>query len=121
MERKEVEVLSVTDNPDGSANVVFDFSEEDVMAFFRAGVLQAIKNGIAQAEVLNPERTSKTNARTFEMTWDQTEAIIIKELQDAYAMNASSQEDNQKILDSLKNVLEYFMNPSDYQKWIDSL
>jgi hypothetical protein len=67
---------------------------------------------------------------TFEMEWDQVDAIVISELKDAYERNRYPEkiecsddyiEPDDKLLSSIETVLEYFMPASDFGKWKDSL
>lgn len=51
----EVRVVSIEDQEDGSALVVFDMDEEAKDAFIRAGIMSALLNGIEQAEKFKGE------------------------------------------------------------------
>ncbi len=61
----------------------------------------------------------------FEMTWDQVDAIVIEELQEAYRMNSLVNCDeggvdigpDEQLLESLKLVLQYFMPSAEYEAW----
>ena len=50
-----MDVTLVKENVDGSAVYTFDLTLEQRDAFMRLGLLQAIKNGIKEAEELDPE------------------------------------------------------------------
>ena len=68
-------------------------------------------------------------AKTIELVYEQIEAILIEELQEAYRMNMHSERDeggfdlglDGDLLKSLDTVLEYFMSPSEYRKWKESV
>ena len=68
-------------------------------------------------------------AKTIELVYDQIEAIVVEELQEAYKMNMVSERDeggfdlglNGDLLKSLDTVLEYFMAPSEHRKWKESV
>lgn len=56
---------------------------------------------------------------TFEMEWEQVDAIIIAELKDAYARNSGENRDDE-LCRSIENVLQYFMYPTDFENWQDA-
>ena len=68
-------------------------------------------------------------AKTIELVYEQIEAIVIEELQEAYKMNMRSERDeggldlglDGDLLKSLDTVLEYFMAPSEHRKWKESV
>jgi hypothetical protein len=70
-----------------------------------------------------------SNAKTIELIYDQIDAIVIEELQEAYKMNMVSERDeggldlgiDGDLLQSLDTVLEYYMAPSEHRKWKDSI
>ena len=70
-----------------------------------------------------------SNTKTIELVYDQIEAIIIEDLQEAYEMNMHSERDeggfdlglDGNLLQSLDTVLQYYMAPSEYSKWKDSV
>jgi len=43
-----VEVTQIRENPDGSADFIFDLTEEEKEALLRFGIMEAIKNGIKE-------------------------------------------------------------------------
>jgi hypothetical protein len=51
----EVRVVSIEDQEDGSALVVFDMDEEAKDAFIRAGIMSALIKGLEQAEKFKGE------------------------------------------------------------------
>ena len=67
--------------------------------------------------------------KTIELVYDQIEAIIIEDLQEAYKMNMVSERDeggfdlglDGDLLQSLDTVLQYYMAPSEYRKWKESV
>lgn len=118
MENRNVDVLEMIDNPDGTATVKFDFTEEEISHFFRLGVIEAIKNGIKEAQLYNPNADLRKCKHTFDMTWDQVDAVIIKELQSTY--NSSHGDDCEyytNLRQSLDTVLKHFMPAEDYENW----
>ena len=46
----------IRENADGSADYAFDFTDEQVKAFTRLGILAALKEGLDAAKKLDPER-----------------------------------------------------------------
>lgn len=44
----------IRENEDGSADYAFDFTDEQVRAFTRLGVMAAIKAGLEEAKKLDP-------------------------------------------------------------------
>jgi hypothetical protein len=118
---RSVEMTQFKENADGSATVQFDFSEEEKEAMFRAGVIEAIKAGITKAEPYNPQKTTKFDNRTVELAWDQIDSIVLTELKAAYAMTKGDGTTNldidHELLQSLDNVLKYYMPSSDYEEW----
>ena len=122
-------MLEFAENPDGSATVKFDFNDEEVQAFFRAGVIKAIKDGIVRADEYNPSASIKRK-QSFEMTWDQVDSLMIEELKDIYYRNMNGDKidcsddvlpPDDKLLDACNTLLEYIMPPSDYEKWKEKL
>ena len=69
--------------------------------------------------------SSEKMKHCFEMTWDQVDAIVIEELQEAYRMNSLVNCDeggvdigpDEQLLESLKLVLQYFMPSAEYEAW----
>ncbi len=69
------------------------------------------------------------NAKTIELIYDQIEAIIVEDLKEAYEMNMVSERDeggfdlgiDGDLLQSLDTVLQYYMAPSEYRKWKESV
>lgn len=51
------------------------------------------------------------------LTLDQSEDVVINELQIAYELECISCNDDNELLDSIQIVLKYFMVPSDYNEW----
>ena len=51
----KIEVVSVEDQEDGSAIVVFDIDEEAKDAFIRVGIMGALIKGLEQAEKFKGE------------------------------------------------------------------
>lgn len=68
----------------------------------------------------------KEKTKTFEMTLEQVDALVVGELQDAYERNLKLDtneggdylEPDWELLDSLEKVLAYFMCKSDFDKWM---
>lgn len=129
IENRSVEVLSVVENPDGSATVKFDFNASEVEAFFRLGVVDAIKRGIEKADELNPDAALRRN-QTFEMTYDQIDALMIRELKDIYDRNKDGDKidcsddvlpPDYALLNACKILLGYIMPPNEFDKWKNSL
>lgn len=66
---------------------------------------------------------------TFEMTWDQVDAIVISELQEAYRLNVLPNYDegghdmgpDHELVSSIETVLQYFMSKEDYEHWKQSI
>ena len=119
------DVNKIKENNDGSATYTFDFTEEEQLALFRAGVIQAIKAGVKEAKQYDPEKESKTYTRSVELTWDQIDSIVVEELQAAYRHNMTSDTDeggqelevDENLLTALSTVLEYFMPAHEYNEW----
>lgn len=69
--------------------------------------------------------SSEKMKHCFEMTWDQVDAIVIEELQEAYRMNSLINYDeggvdigpDEQLLQSIKVVLQYFMPSAEYEAW----
>jgi HEAT repeat protein len=118
---RTVEMTQFKENPDGSATVTFDFDEEEKEALFRAGVIDAIKAGIKNAEPYNPQKTTKFDNRTIELTWDQIDSIVVSELKESYLRTKAAVDneidDDRELLQSLDRVLSHFMAPSEYDEW----
>ena len=109
---RSCEVVEYKENPDGSATISFDFTEEETQAFFRAGVLEALKRGIEQAESLNPSGVHRNH--TFELTYSQIDSIMVKELQDIYERNLN---ETDGVREAAVKLLNYIMIPSEWDKW----
>lgn len=67
--------------------------------------------------------------KTVEMTLDQIDAIIIEELKEAHELNLRLNTDeggqyiepDHELLSSIEKVLEYYMSPTEYEKWYRQL
>lgn len=116
---RTVDTTEFVENPDGSATVKFDFTQDEIISFFRQGVITALEAGIKNAEPYNPDRISKFNNKTIELVWDQIDAIVVGELQDSYRTNLNSSEFNGELSRALRTVLEYYMNPSGFEEWLN--
>lgn len=118
---RSVEMTQFKENPDGSATVTFDFDEEEKEALFRAGVIDAIKAGIKTAEPYNPQKTTKFDNRTVDLTWSQIDSIVVSELKESYLRTKAAVDneidDDRELLQSLDKVLKHFMTPIKYDEW----
>ena len=64
--------------------------------------------------------------KTIELTWEQIDAIVVAELQEAYRLNVTPTRDEAgldidpdgELAKALEVVLQYFMSHQDYQEWI---
>lgn len=64
--------------------------------------------------------------KTFEMTWEQVDALIVEELQDAYetCLNVDKDEGgfyldpDWKLLEAIERVLEYYLSKTEFDKWM---
>ena len=118
IESRTVLVTEVKENADGSATISFDFTEQEREALFRAGVIEAIKAGVKKAEPYNPEKATKFDNKSIELTWDQIDSIVVSELKEAYERNTDENNDfDIELLNSFDKVLKYFMSASDYDDW----
>ena len=66
------------------------------------------------------------NTRTFELTDEQVDAIIVEELKLAYELNCSLNkidcsddyiDPDYQLLDAIEKVLEYFMTKGEFDQW----
>jgi hypothetical protein len=63
---------------------------------------------------------------TIEVEWEQVDALIIKDLQEAHRINSTvcrdeggaESEVDFELLGSLEVVLAYYMRTSEYEQWI---
>ena len=124
-----VDIKEFKENPDGSATVVFDFSQEEIVALFRQGAIFALKEGIKNSEAYNPEKTTKFQNKTIDLGWDTIERLVVDELKEAYELNCKIStseggeeiEVNEELIRSLLVVLEYFMPKHDYDEWRENV
>lgn len=66
-----------------------------------------------------------TGTKTFQMTWDQVDAVVIEELKDAHERNLTLDRDeggvyldpDWELLNAIEKVLEYFMPHSEFEHW----
>lgn len=123
MESRTVEIKEVKVNDDGSATTLFDFTAEEVLAFYRAGVIQAMKNGIKEAEQYSPTRPSKFSTKQFQLTWDQLDHVVTSELKDCYETQIEHDAEGRdyELIHALNVVLKYYMDHSDYDEWKNTL
>ena len=64
--------------------------------------------------------------KTINLTWEQIDAIVVAELQDAYRLNVTPTRDEAginidpdgELAKALEVVLQYFMSQQDYDEWI---
>lgn len=63
--------------------------------------------------------------KTFDMTWEQVDAIVIAELKDSidiqFRMGEINGEIDWRLIDALKVVLAYYMPMDEYQKYTQEL
>ena len=63
--------------------------------------------------------------KTFDMTWEQVDAIVINELKDSIDMQFKMAEINDEVdwrlIDALKIVLAYYMPMNEYQEYTREL
>lgn len=52
----KIEVVTIDENEDGSADVVFNMDEESISALLRLGIITALRNGIEEAEKYKVEK-----------------------------------------------------------------
>lgn len=63
---------------------------------------------------------------TMEVEYEQVDAIIIKDLQEAHRINSKPDRDeggveldvDLHLLTAIESVLAYYMPPSEYEQWI---
>lgn len=55
---------------------------------------------------------------SFDVNDEVIDEIIIKILKQIYEDNRYTDPDDQKLLDSIEEVLKYFMIPSEYKTWV---
>ena len=55
----QIEVVSVVENEDGSANVVFDMDVEAKETFLRLGIMKALMDSVAAAEKYKVEENKE--------------------------------------------------------------
>lgn len=75
---------------------------------------------------MNTTYNMNMSKHTFEMTWDQVDAVVIKELQGAYERECypgrdeggQDVEPDFHLLNSIETVLAYFMPKSEYRAWL---
>ena len=123
MKSRTVDIKEVNVNDDGSVTTLFDFNAEEVLSFYRMGVIQAMKNGIKEAEQYSPNRTSKFSTKQFQLTWDQLDSIVTTELKDCYETQIEHEPERRdyELIHALHIVLKYYMDYSDYNEWINSI
>jgi hypothetical protein len=123
MENRTVEMKEFKENPDGSATVSFDFSQDEVLAFYRMGVIQSMKNGLKEAEEYHPEHSRKFSSKSFKMTWDQLDVVVTDELKDCYEnqMKQEPEHRDYELIHALDTVLKYYLDKDDYFDWMESL
>lgn len=122
MESRTVVIKDIKVNDDGSATTQFDFNDEEVLAFYRAGVIQALKKGVKEAEQYNPGRKSKFTSKHFELTWDQLDHIVTEELKNCYQtqMEHDPEGRDYELVHALDVVLKYYLHYNDYDVWKNS-
>ena len=57
-------VTTVKENDDGSANIEFDLTKEEAAAFIRLGLMEAIKSSIREGEKLKVEGEDIESAKS---------------------------------------------------------
>ena len=58
-----------------------------------------------------------SDMKTFELAYEQIDIILVTELKEAFEMNHADRELRKSIL----QLLNYYMNPSDYDKYVKTL
>ena len=54
---------------------------------------------------------------TIEVSRQDLDQIMVRDLQDAFQWNLDSDEDKQELLDAIEVVLSYYMSPSEFSAW----
>jgi hypothetical protein len=54
-----IEVVSIEENQDGSALVVFDMDQEAKECFIRIGIIKSLMDGLNSAKELNTEKSDE--------------------------------------------------------------
>ena len=57
---------------------------------------------------------------TIEVSRQDLDQIMVRDLQDAFRWNLDSDEDKQELLDAIEVVLSYYMSPSEFGAWFVS-
>ena len=57
------------------------------------------------------------DVKTFELAYEQIDIILVTELKEAFEMNHA----NPELRKSILQVLDYYMNPTDYNEYVESL
>ncbi len=58
-----------------------------------------------------------TDMKTFELAYEQIDIILVTELKEAFEMNHA----NRELRKSILQVLDYYMNPTDYEAYVETL
>jgi septum formation topological specificity factor MinE len=58
-----------------------------------------------------------TDMKTFELAYEQIDIILVTELKEAFEMNHA----NPDLRKSILQVLDYYMNPTDYNEYVETL
>ena len=64
-----------------------------------------------------PNLYEYTDMKTFELAYEQIDMILVTELKEAFEMNHA----NPELRKSILQVLDYYMNPTDYNEYVESL
>lgn len=51
------------------------------------------------------------------LEYEQIDSIVVSELQEAYEMNLDPELNNQKLLNAIETVLDYYMASMDFADW----
>ena len=54
---------------------------------------------------------------TIEVSRQDLDQIMVRDLQDAFQWNLDSDEDKQELMDAIEVVLSYYMSPSEFSAW----
>ena len=103
----------IKENPDGSATINFDLTDEELQSFIRLGLTRALEAGLKEADTYTED--SIFSMRYVKLHGEQTHQIMLDELRHMYKVAPDY------VRSAICTVAKYTLSTEDYEAWEQTL
>ena len=103
----------IKENPDGSATINFDLTDEELQSFIRLGITRALEAGLKEADTYT--ENSIFSMRYVKLHGEQTQAIMLDEFKHMYKTAPDY------VRSAVCTVAKYTLSREDYESWEQTL